>query len=72
MNEYKVGKLVRILQLTDENSHGYGHKIGDVGVISGDKTHFGPGILVTVPNRVSISDYKPAVLYTNIEKLELL
>jgi hypothetical protein len=69
MDEFKVGRLVRILQLTDENSHGYGHKIGDVGVISGV---IGPGILVTVPNRVSTNDFKPAVLYTNIEKLELL
>ena len=28
MNEYKVGKLVRILKFADNNPHGYGHKIG--------------------------------------------
>jgi hypothetical protein len=68
MNEYKVGKLVRILKFADNNPHGYGHKIGDVGVISGMK--FGSA-LVVVPGRESISDYKPAVVYT-LSHLEVL
>ena len=58
--EFKVGRLVRIKKLADSRPDGYGHKIRDVGVISGVQ---GRVISVVVPGRVSTSSDRPAVNY---------
>lgn len=58
--EFKVGRLVRIKKLADSRPDGYGHKIRDVGVISGVRDG---GVAVVVSGRVSTSGFAPAVSY---------
>ena len=70
MNEYKAGLLVRILKLADDNPHGYGHRVGDIGLIREVKDFTA---LVEVAGRKSTSDYAPCVRYSNLtERLQIL
>ena len=70
MNEYKAGLLVRILKLADDNPHGYGHRVGDIGLIWRVEHSTA---LVEVAGRKSTSHYAPCVRYNNLtERLQIL